>query len=231
MFRWPLAADAAVNQGWAMRQYLTATRVLCLLLAGLLVMSGSGCVGMTAQLIYAIRGNKVPAEFDGLRDKRVAVVCVANAASYDASAASSQLAQMVEVLLRQNVKGITLVPQQDVADWIDNNDWENIDYGELGKALKAEMIVAIDLDGLRMHEDATMYRGRADISIRVFDMSKRASTVFSRSMPNFSYPTQGGIHVSETTIAAFQRKFMTELSRDVGRHFYDYEFAENFARD
>lgn len=231
MCRGPLDVDAAVEQGRAMRQRSTATRGLCVLLAGMLAISGAGCVGFAAQMIHVIRGNKVPAEFDGLAGKRVAVVCVANTTSYDANAASSQLAQMVEILLRQNVKDIEIIRQQDVADWIDSNDWENIDYSELGKALKAEMIVAIDMDGLRMHEDATMYRGRADVSIRVFDMSKRAATVFSRSMPNFSYPTQSGIHVSETTIAAFQRKFMSELARDVGRHFYAYEFAENFARD
>ncbi|MEY4180807.1 MAG: hypothetical protein RLY70_4381 [Planctomycetota bacterium] len=231
MFRSPIAAHAAVEQGRAMRQRLTATRGLFVLLAGLLVLSGAGCVGVAAQMIHVIRGNKVPAEFDGLKDQRVAVVCTANATSYDASAASSQLAQMVEILLRQNVKNVTVIPQQKVADWIDNNDWENIDYAQLGKALKAEMIVAIDIDGLRMHEDATMYRGRADVTIRVFDMSKRGSTVFSRTMSNFSYPTQGGVHVSETTIAAFQRLFMTELARDVGRHFYAYDFAENFARD
>jgi hypothetical protein len=231
MFRGPIDVDAVVEQGRAMRQRLSATRVLCVLLLGLLALGSTGCVGIAAQMIHVLRGNKVPAEFDGLAGKRVAVVCVANTTSYDASAASSQLAQMIEILLRQNVKDIEIIRQQDVADWIDSNDWENIDYSELGKALKAEMIVAIDMDGLRMHEDATMYRGRADVTIRVFDMSKRAATVFSRAMPNFSYPTQSGIHVSETTIAAFQRKFMNELARDVGRHFYAYEFAENFARD
>jgi hypothetical protein len=220
-----------MEQGRAMRQRHTATQGLCVLLAGLLAFTGVGCVGMAAQMIHVIRGNKVPAEFDELKGKRVAVVCMANASSYDASAASSQLAQMVEVLLRQNVKDIELIQQQAVADWIDNNDWENVDYSELGKALKAEMIVAIDLDGLRLHEDATMYRGRADVSVRVFDMSKRTSTVFSRTMPNYSYPAHGGVHVSETTIAAFQRKFITGLAKDVGRHFYPYDLAEDFARD
>jgi hypothetical protein len=50
-------------------------------------------------------------------------------------------------------------------------------------------------------------------------------------MPNYSYPAHGGVHVSETTIAAFQRKFITGLAKDVGRHFYPYDLAEDFARD
>lgn len=215
-----------------MRRMKSTARYCGVLLAiASLGMPSAGCVGATAQLLYIIRGNQVPAEFDGLQGKRVAVVCVASTSSYDPGAAASVLAQLVESHLRQNVKDIKVVRQQDVANWIDNNDWDQTNYLEVGKAVKAELVVGIDLDGYRLHEDATMFKGRANVTVTVYDMSKGGDSVFRRTMPNFSFPLNGGQHVSETTDAQFQRKFLLVLSQDVAKHFYPYEFNDEFARD
>jgi hypothetical protein len=215
-----------------MRRYKQIARLYCVLLAiAGLTLPSTGCVGAAAQLIYIIRGNKVPAEFDGLQGKRVAVVCVANTSSYDPGAAASILSQLVETHLRQNVKNIKVVRQQEVADWVDNNDWDQMDYRDIGKAVNADMVVGIDLDGYRLHEDATMFKGRANVTVTVYDMSQGGDSVFRRTMPNFSFPLNGGQHVSETTDAQFQRKFLVVLSQDIAKHFYPYEFNDEFARD
>ena len=41
-----------------------------------------GCMGGLAQLLYVIKGHKIPAEFNGLEGKRVAVVCISDASAY-----------------------------------------------------------------------------------------------------------------------------------------------------
>jgi hypothetical protein len=200
-------------------------------LLALLAVSSSGCVGIASQIVYMIKGNKVDAEFDGLRGKRVAVVCVANSSDYDPGSASAMLAQTVESILRLKVKGIKVVRQDEVADWIDNNNWNQMDYRDIGRGVNAEMVLAIDLDGYRLHEDQTLFKGRANVVVTVYDMTKGGEAVFRRSKPNFSFPTSGGQHVSETTEGQFQRKFIFVLANDIAKPFYDYDFAEDFARD
>ncbi|MFO0906637.1 MAG: hypothetical protein U0939_26775 [Pirellulales bacterium] len=201
------------------------------LLLALLLFNSTGCVGGIAQLIYVIKGNKIPAEFDGLAGKKVAVVCVANNSSYDPSAAASILSQLVEMRLRQNVKNIKVVRQQEVANWIDNNDWDQTDFRDIGKAVNADLVLGIDLDGYRLHEDATMFKGRANVTLTVYDMSQGGDAVFRRTLDNFAFPINGGQHVSETTDTQFQRKFLATLSQDIAKHFYPYEFNDEFARD
>lgn len=192
--------------------------------------SASGCIGLASQLLYVIKGDKIDAEFDGLAGKRVAVVCVANSSNYDPGSASSKLAQMVEMLLKKEVPRIKMIRQDRVVDWIDNNDWDQMDYRDIGRGLNAEMVVGIDLDGYRLHEDATMFRGKANVTVTVFDV-KQNETVFKRHMPNFAFPASGGQHISETTEAKFQGLFLVKLSEDIAKSFHAYEFKTEFARD
>ncbi len=215
-----------------MRRLKTGFRAASvLMLVAALLTSSTGCVGGIAQIMYIIKGNKIPAEFDGLAGKKVAVVCVANNSNYDPTAASSILSQLVEMLLRQNVKNIKVVRQQEIANWMDNNDWDQTDYRDIGKAVNADMVLGIDLDGYRLHEDATMFKGRANVTLTVYDMAQGGDAVFRRSLPNLTFPINGGQHVSETTDAQFQRLFLTNLARDIAKHFYPYEFNDEFARD
>lgn len=195
-----------------------------------LLLASGGCVGLTAQILYAIKGEKVPAEFEGLAGKRVAVVCVANTSNYDPGTASSTLAQLTETILKQHVDKIKVVRQEKVADWIDNHDWNQVDYLEIGKGLQAEMVVGIDLDGYRLHEDATMYKGKANVTVSVFDI-KKGEAVFKKHIPNYMFPINGGQHQTETTEQQFQRKFLVVLAQDIAKLFYAYEFKDDFARD
>lgn len=203
--------------------------VACAMLAAL--SANSGCIGVAAQLLYVIKGDKVEAEFEGLEGKRVAVVCLSNTSGFDPGSASSTLAQYVELNLRKNVKKIQMIRQQEIANWVDNNDWDRLDYRDIGRGVRADMVVAIDLDNFRLHEDATLFKGRTNWTVTVYDMSKSGEAVFRRSERNFQFPVNGGQHVSETTEDNFQRKFLLILAEDVAKHFYAYEFKEDFARD
>lgn len=205
--------------------------IVTMTLLALLTTGGSGCVGIAAQLLYVIKGEKIDAEFEGLEGKRVAVVCVSSSSGFDPGSAASTLAQFVEGLLRKNVKDIKLVRQQEIADWIDNNDWDRLDYRDIGRGVRAEMIVAIDLDGFRLHEDATLYKGRTNWTVTVYDMQQAGEAVFRRSERNFQFPVNGGQHVSETSEDRFQQKFLLILAQDISKHFYAYEFKDEFARD
>ena len=117
------------------RTHAAAGRWVCgVLLAGGLLSSASGCARVLATLVYAIKGNEINAEFDGLKDKRVVVVCRPPASlEYRYGGADRQLAKRVGELLGQNVKKIDVVKPSEVEVWTDERDWD--DVKELAEAV------------------------------------------------------------------------------------------------
>ena len=56
----------------------------------LIVLALPGCAGFMSHVAYVIKGgHSVPAEFNGLQDKRVAVVCVSNDSVYGPNSAGT----------------------------------------------------------------------------------------------------------------------------------------------
>jgi len=139
------------------------------LLAAVLLTAGSGCSTLLTAA-YVLMPEDTPAEFAGLKGKHVAVVCKPIIELEFADAGSGrQLASVVGSLLQQNVRKARVIDQQEVARWIDEHAW--VDYPTVGKALDADMVVGIDLEEFRLHEGTTLYRGRATIHVRVFDVA------------------------------------------------------------
>ena len=123
------------------------------------------------------------AQYDGLQDHRVAVVCLSDSSMY-----AGQLSQSVERLLATHVPDIETVPQVDVYGWLDANDWNELDFAQLGKGVDAEFVVAIELDSFRLYDGMTMYKGRADVVVSVHDVAKKGEVVFRTSSFQFEFP-------------------------------------------
>ena len=197
---------------------------------GLLIALALGC-GFTANLINVVKGHKIKAEFDGLEGKRVAVACVSNASSYGPNSICSLLERSVGAILQQEVEDIDMIPTDEVADWIDNNGWDQTDYREIGRGIDADMVLAIDLDGLRLHEGRTLYKGRADVVVTVYDMTDGGKVAFRKEMFEFAFPRSGARHTTEISEGSFRRLFVTVLAKSVTKYFHDYHIEEDFATD
>src|SRR5687768_164947 len=181
-------------------------RIRTFVAAGLLfilVTANTGCVGFLAQLGYWTGGNLVPAEFDGLEGERVAVVCVSSNAAYGVGVEAELLSRGVDSILKENVEKIDIVGQDEIADWVDKNDWDEIDYREVGQGVKADKVVAIGISDFRLYEGQTLYRGRANVKVTVFDMKDGGKEVFRRQLPEVRFPNAGVYHSSETSETAF----------------------------
>lgn len=200
------------------------------LLAAVLVPT-TGCVGLVANLLNVAQGNLVPAKFKGLEEHRVAVVCVSNSESFGPTTASVALARDVGKMLQQNVRKIQLIDPQTVADWIDKHGWDYLDYVALGKGVNAEMLVAIDLDSFSLHEGRTLYRGRADVSITVYDLTQAGKEVFATVAPEIQYPMNSGYQTTEISETAFRRQFLSIIASQIAHNFYAYDVKEDYARD
>ena len=202
-----------------------------ILLCGLLATS-SGCLArFAAHLLNAGSGNMVPAKYTGLSNKRVAVITVSGSSSFGPTSAAERVARVVEQSLRDNVKHIDLVSEQEIADWIDRNDWNTIDYQEIGEAVGADLVVAVDLLTFSLYDGKTLYRGKCDASITVYDVKNRGEVLFEESPPQIIFPIASGLHTTDASESEFRRWFIEYVGQRLARNFHPYDVANDFARD
>ena len=211
--------------------FVPSTTAGFLLVTISLLMVNGGCVGLLAQMGYWTGASLVPAEYDGLEEQRVAVVCVYKKASYGVGMEAELLARGVDRILKDNVKKITIISQDEIADWVDKNDWDELDYSEVGRGVKADKVVAIDVSDFQLYEGQSLYRGRAKVLVRVFDIAEGGKEAFRRQLPEIKFPVTGVYHSSETSETEFRRSFLEVIARQVGRYFYAYDMSERYSRD
>lgn len=220
---------AGTHSYFGQRTAFHDVRLQCLLI-GLLSLV-TGCVGTLANLINVAHGNLVSASYTGLKEKTIAVVCVSNSEAFGPTTASIQLARQVGKLIEANVDKSKVIDHQRIADWIDRNDWDYMNYPEVGRGVEAEMVVAIDLDSFSLNDGKTLYRGRADVKVVVYDMKDGGKEVFSFSPTQITFPENSGYHATDMTEEAFRRQFIAVLASKIARQFFSYDAKEDFARD
>ena len=206
-------------------------RSLWALLLGLgMLSSATGCGRALATLVYVIKGNEINAEFDGLKDKRVVVVCRPPASlEYRYGGADRQLAKRVGELLAANVKKIDLVKPSEVENWTDQRDGD--DVKELAEAVNAQIVVRIDLEDFELEKGPTLYQGKADTVITVFDMDDEGREIWQKSLGEFFFPVNSAVPAQEKPLEQFRRQFTTVLSEQIARHFYPHDARIDFASD
>ena len=178
---------------------------------------------------YLFHPADVPAEFAGLKGKHVAVVCkpIVELEFSDAGSAR-ELAMLVGGQIQQQVRKVKVIGQQEVARWIDENAW--VDYPTLGKALDANYVVGLDLEGFRLHEGATLYRGRSTAHVRVFDVDKK-QVVFEKRIDDFTFPADSAIPTTDRSEAQFRALFLQQFALKIARMFHAYESRDVFASE
>lgn len=190
----------------------------------------AGC-GLLAHSLYVIKGNKVKPVYDGLRNQRVAVVCMATSPAAGPHSPSGMIAREVSMILVKNVDAVQLVRQDEIADWIDRNQWDEIDYLALGRGVKADRVIALDLESFRLREGKTLFKGRATVTTTVYDLTAGEKIAYQATAHDFLFPQNGARHATETTEASFRRMYVRALGRHLAKAFYAYDLQEDFAYD
>lgn len=200
-----------------------------LLLVGALT-GASGCVNLASNLMYAFGKNKTPAEYDGFQGKTVAIVC-GSERGLSNDATSTLLTRYLEALLSKNVKEITIIKQDKVDNWLDTNGWSESDYQEIGKGVGADQVLAINMSNLTLRDGMTLYKGKADISVSVYDIADDGKVVYRKNFPEFEYPKIGGPTITDTSEARFNVLFLTVVSKRIATLFYEADPNDMFAID
>lgn len=209
------------------------TTLVSLLLALATIAPSSGCLHLLiASGIYLWEGgNIVPAECDELEGHRVVVVCRPPASSeYSHAGASRQLSRSVSNLLRENVPKIEMVDPREVDKWLDESDWG--DYLELGRAVKADRLVVIDLANFDLYKGKTLYQGSAEVTLTVYDMTEgKDDILWERNLGDMLFPRNSAIPAQDKSVKQFQREYVSILAEQIAVYFYKHDPNADFALD
>ncbi len=188
-----------------------------------------GCVGIPAQLMYVIYGNKIDAEFAGLAGKKVAVVCVSEASAYGPNTLTSTVERKIVARLSQNISKIHIIPQSTVDNWKDQYGWDESDFAQIGRGVGADAVVAIEISSYSLLDGATMYKGQVAVTTTVFDI-KNENVAFQKGPEDYQFPKSGrpAIQLNERD---FESIYLEKLCEHLSRRFYDYEKADSIAED
>ncbi len=199
------------------------------LLLAALGFSITGC-GLVANLLYVADNRDVKAEFNGLDKKRVAVICHTEPSlKYTSNEVPRQLAMYVSAMLKEKLKKSHIIDQHEVDRFADENSGD--DFVQVGKALNADMVVALDLKSFSLNEGQTLLRGKAKIHLAVYDIKDGGKNVFDKPMPEALYPPSTPMPAVDKPLDEFQRQFVMMLADQVGRYFYDHDSTVDFASD
>ena len=208
------------------------TLLRCLPLLGLgccTVATSSGCVNLLANVIHSIRGEKIKPEYTDLKGKKVAIVC-GGEKGLSNDATSMLLTRYLEERLGKNVEEIKIIPQEKVDKWLNEIGREEPDYEAIGKGVGADRVVAVTLANLSLRNGKTLFKGKADISVAVYDI-QNGTIAFRKSFPEFEFPKLDGPSIIDTTEAKFRVSFLTIVSQHIGVLFYPHDPKELAVQD
>lgn len=192
--------------------------------------TSSGCMGLAAQLMYVIKGHKTPAKFKGLEGQRVAVVCVSDAAAYGPDTLTYTINKAVSVKLANGVRKITVIPPTDIEKWMDVNGWSEHNFVEIGRGLKADKVVAVEVGSYSIREGSTLYKGRTNLTVTVYDIKNGGQVVYVDGPEEHTFP-QNGRPAIQTTDRKFETLYLAKLTDHIARQFFDHDMLDSVAED
>ena len=164
------------------------------------------------------------------KDVKVAVVCFApNDIKYNFESIDYELAQHVAYQLHAHK--IKVVSPDMVKAWLEENkDWDKPE--EIGVHFKTTYVVYIDLNKFTLFEEGTaeLYRGQAESIVSVWKMDDdgHAEKIFSAEKVS-KYPMHQAVSSADKTYYMFKGEYLTRLSDEIGRFFYEYYVSDEIA--
>jgi len=207
--------------------YRSNSRILLTSALVLLLLTG-GC----GKLLYFFwpfgRTVTIPAQFDGLKNRSVAVVVFApESTQFEYPWAVLNLSALTSARLRAGVKGITTIdPQKINAYQHKNRHWVEMDRTALGKALDADFVLYVSLVEFSTVEEGyvDLLRGRINGEIKVYDCSKSEDVACVWTCDNIrvKFPKTATVRTARNE-ADIHSIIMVKFSEKLARKFHSYK--------
>jgi hypothetical protein len=219
-------------------QYRLGVHKVAVLASALaLVATLSGCLNEIMTIGYLIGGPpSIEPDFEiatkeSLTDKdvTVAVVCYApKALQAEYEEIHFDVAKYVS--LRLTSHHVKVVNPDQVRAWLDrNDDWDKPE--DVGAALDVTYVVYIDLNSFSLWEEhsSNLFRGRAEaiVSVTKMNADKSGDKIYSKEKIS-KFPLMQPRSTSEVSYETFKREYLSRLSEEIGRLFYEYYNGDDF---
>ena len=131
-------------------------------------------------------------------------------------------------------RDIRVIKASKVAKWQDeHHDWTSMDPAEIGKALKADYVIYIEVGKMSFYEDGPsqiLYHGQADVTLSVVRVENE-EVALPRETISIHYPNGRPIPVSpDIPPAKFRRDFIRRVAERLSWYFLPHEHGEEFEK-
>ena len=82
-----------------------------------------------------------------------------------------------------------------------------------------------------MHESKTLLKGRSHLTTTVYDVKKNGKELFRTTDYEHTFPTSHAVSILSSNWRTFQRTYIQVLAEHIAKNFYDYNMADDFAKD
>jgi hypothetical protein len=169
----------------ALSNRVTALAKTCLIsTVCFLVSTASGC-GLMGNFMYIVKGIDLPAEFDELKDKRVAVVVSTNA-GLNSDASGILMSRHINELFARNIKKVDMVNPEEVDRIINDQAANERSMSAIGGQLKADYVVLVELSNLKLRDGQTLFKGRCNSSVSAYKVVEGIALSLRNRFPNLS---------------------------------------------
>lgn len=203
---------------------------MALLSLALLATGVAGCKSALQTVGLLWEGTDIPPEYkEDLKGKKVAVVCKPlTSQEFSNSGEARALAEGICERLKVHIKEIIIVDPQKVSMLVDEKGME--DFGAIGKKLKADKVIGIDIESFGILDGPTLYRGRASLSVQVYDVAEK-KVEWRKTPPAIEYPRIGSTPMADLPENEFRNNFVKIIAEQVARLFYAHDRHDDYGDD
>lgn len=157
------------------------------------------------------------------KGRKVVVLCYApKDVKFDFDSIDRELGR--HVAHRLNDQKIKVFSPDSVNAWLDEHDadWDN--PGEIGKDMEADFVIFVEVKKFTLYETGSsdLYRGQSEIQITVYEMEDgEGNEIYTKELIS-KFPTLEPVSTSDYSFYDFKQHYLSRLSEEIGRHFYEY---------
>ncbi|MBM4069767.1 MAG: hypothetical protein FJ271_12570 [Planctomycetes bacterium] len=137
---------------------------------------------------------------------------------------SERLTAALKKRYDDNRDRIKIIPHYQVRSFVNRNgDSRLVSAHEIGKHFNADYVISLEINNLSLYEGGSsrqLLRGRTELSVTVFDMSKpREEGLVMDETYRAEYPPTGPEDAGSSSALQFRNRFLTQISREISRWF------------
>jgi len=179
--------------------------------------------------MYLIKGPYVDPEYDFLLKgkKRVVVVCRSLAMNtFQGETVPRDLTRKVSQNLRENLKKknkkLEIIDYRKVEKWLDDSSQSFEEFTEVGAALKADIVIGIELQSFQIQENPSTMQGKARLTVKTYDMN--TDELIAEKMLRLVDPPEVPISISDrSSLPQFRLQFVDLLAKQVAALYHPYD--------